>query len=135
MSRRVRTITQRVLLPARPQQVYDALTSAARHAALTGAAATGARRVGARFTAYDGYIMGVHRVLKPAALIVQDWWTTEWPEGASPSKLQITLRNAKGGTELKMVHSAVPAEQADSYRQGWIDYYWTPLQKYFKSRS
>ena len=25
----------------------------------------------------------------------------------------------------------VPAEQADSYRQGWIDYYWTPLRAYF----
>jgi activator of HSP90 ATPase len=134
MSRKVRTITQRVLIPARPEQVYDALTSATRHAAVTSAKATGARRVGARFTAYDGYIMGVHRELKSGAKIVQDWWTTEWPEGASPSRLQITLRSVKGGTELRMVHSAVPAEQADSYRQGWIDYYWTPLQAYFSDR-
>ena len=27
---------------------------------------------------------------------------------------------------------AVPAEQADSYRQGWIDFYWKPLKGYFQ---
>lgn len=135
MPARLKTITQRVVIPASPLEVYDALTEPRRHAAVTGGAATGPRRIGGRFTAYDGYIIGVHRVLKPGAKIVQDWWTTEWPEGAAPSRLEITLRKAKGGTDLKMVHSAVPAEQADSYRQGWIEYYWNPLRAYFESRS
>jgi hypothetical protein len=33
-----------------------------------------------------------------------------------------------------MVHSQVPASQADQYRQGWVDYYWTPLKAYFSAR-
>lgn len=135
MPRRSRTITQRVRIAARPQQVYDALTKPSLHRAVIGAEATGARRVGRRFTAHDGYIMGVHRELAAPRRIVQDWWTTEWPDGAPPSRLQITLRSVKGGTELEMVHSRVPAEQADAYRQGWIDYYWTPLQAYFEQRA
>lgn len=135
MPHSVKTITQRALIPASPKQVYDALVTARIHAAVTGAAATGAARVGGRFTAWDGYINGVHRKLVPGKRIVQDWSTTEWPEGAAPSRVDITLKPAKGGTELKMVHSNVPASQAAGYRQGWIDYYWTPLRNYFEEKA
>jgi hypothetical protein len=34
-----------------------------------------------------------------------------------------------------MVHSNVPAEQADDYAQGWIDFYWKPLKEYFEKIS
>jgi hypothetical protein len=33
-----------------------------------------------------------------------------------------------------MIHSKVPVEQAESYRQGWIDFYWEPLKKYFDKK-
>ncbi len=128
---RVKSITQTVTIPAPPAAVYAALTKARLHAAFTKAAATGVGRVGGKFTAWDGYISGVHRELVPGERIVQDWWTTAWPEGAEPSRLEITLAPAKGGTRLRMVHSKVPAEQADGYRQGWIDFYWTPLTAFF----
>ena len=131
---RTKTITQRVRIPATPRAVYDALVTARTLAAVTGAAATGAARVGGRFTAWGGYIMGVHRTLVPGRRIVQEWTTTEWPEGAPPSKLAITFTTVKDGTEVRMVHSSVPARQAGSYRQGWIDYYWTPLQDYFTKK-
>lgn len=36
------------------------------------------------------------------------------------------------GTELTLVHTKVPAEQADLYREGWKEYYWKPLQRYFE---
>ena len=52
--------------------------------------------------------------------------TAGWPEDAPPSRLEIRLAPKDGGTELTMVHSEVPAEQADSYRQGWLDHYWEP---------
>ena len=131
---RTTTITQRVNVAAAPNAVYDALVNAKTLAAVTGAAATGAARVGGRFTAWDGYILGVHKALVPGKRIVQEWTTTEWPEGALPSTLEVTLKAAKDGTELRMVHSDVPASQAAAYRQGWIDYYWTPLQKYFSKK-
>lgn len=131
----VKTIRQQTRLPASPQEVYRAFVTARTHAAITGSPATGSARVGGRFTAYDGYITGVHRELVPGKRIVQDWRTTEWPDGAAPSRLEITLTAAKGGTALRMVHSNVPASQADSYRQGWIDYYWEPLKQYFEQKA
>lgn len=117
-----------------PDTAYAAFVNPRIHSAFTGAAATGSARVGGRFTAWDGYISGVHRELVKGRRIVQDWRTTEWPEGAQPSRVEFSFKAVKGGTEIRLVHSNVPAEQADSYRQGWIDYYWTPLVAYFADR-
>jgi uncharacterized protein YndB with AHSA1/START domain len=131
MASRVKTITQKIVVPATPAQVYDALVNPRIHSAFTGSAATGSPRVGCRFTAWDGYISGVNRELVKGRRIVQDWQTTEWPDGAPPSRVEFSFKAVKGGTEIRMVHSKVPAEQADSYREGWIDYYWTPLTEHF----
>jgi len=128
---RVKTITQRILVQATPAEVYEAFVNSWIDAAFTGSPATGSARVGGRFTAWDGYISGVHRELVKGRRIVQDWRTSEWPDGAKPSRVEFSLKAVKGGTEIRMVHSDVPAEQADSYRQGWIDYYWDPLKAHF----
>ena len=131
MAGRVKTITQKVVVSASPAKVYQAFVNPRIHAAFTASAATGSARVGGTFTAWDGYISGVNRELVPGKKIVQDWRTTEWPDDAAPSRVEFSFKAVKGGTEVRMVHSKVPAEQADSYRQGWVDSYWTPLKAYF----
>ena len=127
----LKTITQTVVVSATPDQVYDALLSPRTQAAFTGSPATGSSKVGGKFTAWDGYITGVNRELVKGRKIVQDWRTTEWPAGAADSRVEFSFKAVKGGTEVRMVHSNVPAEQAESYRQGWIDFYWNPLKAYF----
>jgi len=134
MASRVTTITQKTVVPATPVRVYGAFVNPRVHSAFTGARATGSARVGGRFTAWDGYISGVNRELVKGRRIVQDWWTSEWPEGAEPSRVEFSFRAVEDGTEIQLVHSNVPAGQAASYRQGWIDYYWTPLAAYFARR-
>jgi activator of HSP90 ATPase len=128
---KTKTIKQSVFLTAKPAEVYSAILQAKIHSAFTGSKATCAPRVGGKFTAYDGYIRGKNLDLIKDRKIVQEWQTTEWPQGAPPSVVEFTLQGQKGGTELTMVHSEVPAEQAESYRQGWIDYYWEPLKAFF----
>ena len=131
MAAKSKTIVQTELIPGVTSvQVYDALVNARKHAAFTGAAATGAAKVGSKFTAWDGYIFGKHLELGPPRRIVQEWSTTEWPEGFPPSKLVWDFVEKDGGVEVTMTHSEVPASQAESYRQGWVDYYWTPLKRY-----
>lgn len=131
----VRTIRQKVIVSASPRQVYEAFVDPRIHAAFTGSPAKGSRRLGSHFTACGGYIDSVHRELAPGKRIVQDWSTTEWPEGATVSRLELTLKEVAKGTELTMVHSNVPASQAHSYRKGWIEYYWKPLRAYFKQNT
>ena len=127
------TIKQKVFITAQPEEVYDAYISAKKHAAFTGAKATSVAKAGGKFTAWDGYISGKNVTLVKGSKIVQEWKTTEWPEGYPPSILDLTFARKKGGTEIVMVHSGVPDQQSASYKQGWNDYYWTPLRIYFKN--
>ena len=125
------TINQCTRIAADPAQVYLAFIDSSEHAAFTGANATCDARVGGEFTAWDGYIFGKNLVLDEDRRIVQEWSTTEWPEGYPPSLVEFIFEKMEDGTEVTLVHSGVPESQAEGYRQGWIDFYWKPLADYF----
>ena len=133
MAQKFSTITQTIQVGASPDDVYDALMDSKKHARFTGSPARISSKVGGDFSAWDGYISGKNLELVPGKRIVQEWKTTEWPEGYPPSRLEITLAKKRGGTELKMVHSRVPAEQSDDYTDGWMSSYWDPLCAFFRS--
>ncbi|MDP2341146.1 MAG: SRPBCC domain-containing protein [Deltaproteobacteria bacterium] len=128
------TLVQHVFVAATPAQVYRALTDPTEHGAFTGTVVTGEPVEGGTFTASSGYIQGTFEKLEANKLVVQTWKTTEWPKGAAASRLELSLEDAGDGTELTMTHSEVPTSQAENYRQGWIDYYWTPLRAHFASK-
>ena len=128
------TIEQKVFVKATPQEVYDALLDAKKHAEFTGSPAMTNDVRGAKFEAWDGYISGKNLKLAKGKRIVQEWKTTEWPAGYPFSRLELFLSSKKGGTELKMKHSKVPAEQVARYTRGWRSAYWKPLKEYFEKR-
>lgn len=128
------SIRQTIFVKASPEEVYDALVDSRKHSEFTGSPATSEMKVGGKFTAWDEYITGKHLELVRAKKIVQEWKTTEWPRGYPPSRLQFTISRKRGGTELKMVHSKVPAEQVAQYKEGWVDAYWKPLREYFAKK-
>jgi uncharacterized protein YndB with AHSA1/START domain len=131
MALRFGVIRQRVRVKAPPAQVYRAFVDPKIHGEFTESPATGNQVVGSRFTAWDGYINGRILELEEGKKIVQEWSTSEWPEGYPPSILTLTFRPKGGGTELSMVHSRVPAEQVSMYADGWVSSYWNPLKEYF----
>ena len=132
MAQRFSTIRQTVTIKAKPEDVYDALMDSKEHAEFTGSPASISNKVGGKFTAWDGYIFGKNLELARGKKIVQEWSTTEWPEGYPPSRLEITLAPGTGGTQLKMLHTNVPTKQRDEYAEGWRSYYWEPLKAHFK---
>ncbi|HEY6283113.1 MAG TPA: SRPBCC domain-containing protein [Nitrososphaerales archaeon] len=125
-------IKQVAIIDASPVEVYGAYVDPKRHAAFTGDSATGTAKVGRRFAAGNGYISGKYLKLEKGKRILHEWTTTEWPEGYPPSLVELILKPKGKKTELTMIHSKVPAEQAADYDQGWKDYYWEPMKKYFK---
>lgn len=127
-----KTIRQKVIVAAKSIEIYEAFVNAKKHSAFTGSKATGEGKVGGKFTAWDGYISGKFLELDEGKKIVQEWITTEWPEGYPPSRFELTFREVKDGTEVLMVHSDVPAEQAGELEEGWNESYWKPLKTYFK---
>lgn len=120
-----------VSLPASPDEIYSAWLNSEGHAALTGSPARVDGKVGGKFTAWEGYIFGVTLELETPRRIVQAWRTTEFPEDASDSRVEILLEAVEGGTKLTLTHTDMPPEQVDSYRQGWEDFYFNPMREYF----
>jgi activator of HSP90 ATPase len=129
-----RVIRQKVLLDASPGEVFDAYVDPAKHSAFTGSPASGAAKVGGIFTAWDGYISGKYLAMDRGKKIVHEWKTTEWPQGYPASLVELSFTGRGRRTELVMVHSKVPAEQAEDYAQGWKESYWEPMKEYFAGR-
>ena len=120
------------VLPATPEQVYEAWLDGDQHSEMTGGAATASATVGATFTAWDGYIEGTNVELVEFKRIVQRWRTVEFPVDAPDSLLEITLEPSNGGTLLTLDHSDLPDGQGDSYKTGWVDNYFDPMNEHFR---
>jgi activator of HSP90 ATPase len=95
-----------------PEAVYRAFLSSKEHAQFTGSEAKCSARVGGRFTAWDKYISGKNIKLVKDKMIVQEWKTSEWPEGYEPSILKISLKKESEGTQVSMIQSRVPASRS-----------------------
>ena len=99
---------------------------------MTGARAKVNSKINVTFSALDGYITGKTIELRPNQKIVQLWRTTEFPQDAPDSILEINLAVIPKGTRVTLLHKNIPTGQSGSYKQGWKDFYFNPMEKYFK---
>jgi len=120
------------IIPAKLAEIYEAWLSSEGHAAMTGSPAKVDGRVGGEFSAWDGYIFGTTLELTPNRRIVQAWRTTEFPDDAPDSHLEVLLEEVSEGARITLIHQDMPEDQVDSYRQGWEDFYFKPMKEYFK---
>ena len=119
-------------LPATPDRIYLAWLNGPEHSAMTGSPATVAStEVGGAFTAWDGYIDGVHVALEPGRRIVQAWRSDDFPADAPESYLEVILEQARGGTQLTIRHRDLPVGQGPGYLAGWDEFYLAPMARYF----
>ncbi len=118
---------------ASPEAIFRAWITAELHADFTEAGATSDPVPGGAFTAWDGYIQGVHLELQPNVRILQRWRTGEFPSDAPDSQVEIHLRAGDGGTWLTLRHTEIPPGSGDRYKQGWIDYYFEPLTEWLQT--
>ena len=126
--------TVSTILPATPENVFEAWLSSGGHSAMTGSPAKVEARVGGAFTAWDGYITGKTLEMKPNSRIVQAWRTSEFSDENPDSRLEILLEPTKRGTKLTLIHSNIPDDQAESYESGWDDNYFKPMKEYFSKK-
>ena len=121
------------VIPATPSEIYKAWLSTKGHTLMTGSAAKVNGKTGGKFIAWDGYLSGRILQLEPNQRIVQAWRTTEFPDEAPDSQLEVSLEQVKRGTKVTITHSRLPSGTADSYKQGWKDFYFTPMMRYFRT--
>ncbi len=128
------SLEKTAVLPASPDEIFDAWIDGAQHAAMTGADATSDPVVGGEFTAWEGYIEGHHQLLDRPHRIVQSWRSSEFPDGAPDSRLELELEPDGDGTRLRLVHTEIPAGQGVRYQSGWEEFYFAPMEAYFAAR-
>ncbi len=118
---------------APPARIFAAWLDAEGHSALTGGAgATVEPGVGGRHSAWDGYIQGTTLELEPPRRIVQSWRTSEFPEDAPDSRLELTLLAEGAGTRLSLHHTHIPHGQGAQYEAGWEEHYFAPMREHLR---
>jgi uncharacterized protein YndB with AHSA1/START domain len=120
------------VIPATPQQIYEAWLSSDGHNAITGGQpADISAQEGAGFTVWNGYITGRNITLEPGRRIVQSWRTTKFTPADPDSRVEVQLEPTPGGTRVTVNHTNVP-EGHTSYRDGgWQSNYFETMKAHF----
>ena len=121
-------------IAAKSDLLYRAFLDSSMHSEFTGSPAKIENRVGGRFTAWDGYISGEILELEKNRRIKQRWRTTEFGDADEDSLLEIEFSEDNDKTRIKLTHSNLPRGTEGEYKQGWKDYYFTPLKEYVKKK-
>lgn len=118
-----------VNLPA--QTVFDMYMDARKHAKWIGAGVKMSKKVGGRFEVFDGYAYGTNIELMPGKKIVQVWIPQEekWPDG-HVSIVEFSFSSVgKNKCKITLHHKQIPSGMEKQFKDGWRDYYWTPLKQ------
>ena len=121
------------ILPAAPNQVYNAWLDSDGHTRMTGGAAKASTDLGGDFEAWDGYIHGRNLALDPGKRIVQSWRTAEFDASEEDSQIAVILEEVDGGTKIILRHTNLPPH-GSQYQQGWKDRYFAPMKAYFSGQ-
>jgi len=128
------TFTLTTIIPASPEEIYQAWLDSLAHSEMTGGAANMSDQIGAAVSAWDGYIRGRNLELVPGERIVQSWRTSEFADEHGDSVITILLQETNEGTLLTLEHSNVPDEQRSYEEAGWQENYFEPMVAYFTGR-
>jgi activator of HSP90 ATPase len=120
------------VIHAKPEVVFKSWLDGAAHSAFTGAKAVIDPTEGGAFTAWDGYISGKTVLIEADKRIIQLWRTTDFAQDDPDSNLELLFEPANKGTKLTICHSSLPEGQGDNYKDGWIEFYFDPMNRYFK---
>jgi len=123
--------TVKTTLNTSAKQVYKSWLSTQGHSKMTGGPAFISDKVGDSFTVWDGYIKGENLVLEPYNKIVQSWRSTNFKENDADSRIEVTLSEKDGETEITLIHTNVP-DGGEHYIKDWNENYFEPMKAYFE---
>jgi activator of HSP90 ATPase len=127
-------IVQSVVLPAAPQELYEAYLDPKQHSAIIGAPVKISEKPGSPFSAYGGQLSGATLSVVPGSLIVQSWRSSNFNEDDPDSTLILSF-SAKGTKgQIDLIHLDVPKQDYEGVKGGWNMYYWAPWKKYLSRK-
>jgi activator of HSP90 ATPase len=121
-------------IPARAETIYNAWLDSQEHALMTESeSAVASHEIGANYKAHGEYISGKNLELIPNVKIKQSWRSDSFKESDPDSIVEVLLEEKGNVTQLSLIHSEVP-EQESHVEQGWVDYYFEPMKRYFSEK-
>lgn len=117
------------LIPASPEEVYQALTNEVTIQLWTGEIAEMTPEPGSEFSLWDGSIVGENLEFEEGKKIVQRWYFGDQEE---PSIVMIKLHPDKHGTSAELKHTNIPDIDFDEIVDGWNENYFGSLQEFYE---
>lgn len=118
------------VIPATPDEVYDAWQDSDGHSKMTGSPAHVCADVGGKFDAWDGYISGENLELERGRRILQSWRGASYEDSDDDSQIEVIFEAVEGGTKITLTHTNVPDDQG-SHETGWSTHYFEPTKSFF----
>jgi uncharacterized protein YndB with AHSA1/START domain len=117
-------------IPATPEEVYLALTTASTLHLWTGESAEMVPVPGTEFSLWDGSIVGKNLEFEAGKKIVQQWYFDTQSE---PSVVTIKLHEVPAGTSVELRHTNIPDEEFVDISEGWNTSYFASLIEFYES--
>lgn len=131
MKTKLTQFTQEIILKASPEELYREIMDSEKHSAFTGAEAIISQEEGGDFSVYGGYAYGKNLKLESGKRIEQSWRAREdqWPEDCMSTIVFTFKKLDEERTKLEFIQKDIPEAVAETFKKGWMDYYWNPLEK------
>lgn len=128
---RTKTIRQIINFKATPHEVYDILMNEKKHAEITDSEVKMSDKIKGKFSAFGGYCTGYNIELTEGEKIIQAWRFDEheWPEEHF-STCQFDFEKTDNGCKLTFIQKGVPYAHYENIKNGWHEYYWTPIKQF-----
>ncbi len=126
----LRTFKKYYRIPATPQEVYLALTTATTISLWTGDKVEMIPEPNTEFSLWDGSITGKNLEFEPSKKIVQQWY---FGEQAEDSIVTIKLHPDKGNaTSVELIHTNIPDDAYEDITEGWTNTYFAYLKEFYE---
>jgi activator of HSP90 ATPase len=116
------------ILPAPPEEVYNALVNPLALRLWTGEEAVMSEEPGSEFSLWEGSIEGRNMAFEKNRKVEQEWY---FGEQETPSIVTLLLHPHPKGTSVELRHVNIPDEAWDDITEGWTDSYFAALQDFF----
>jgi activator of HSP90 ATPase len=125
----MKTIKQKHIISAQPEEVYTALVNPFTIELWSGYPAQMSTEEGSEFSIFEGDISGKNIRFEENKLVVQQWYFGDQEE---ESIVTIRLSEHQMGTRADLEHTNVPDEDVPDIDEGWREYYWGAIKEFFK---
>ena len=116
------------IIPAPPDEVYNALTNPLAIRLWTGEPATMSAEPGSAFSLWGDSIEGKNLEFIPGKKIVQQWYFGDQDEDTI---VTIKLHPHAKGTSVELSHINIPEEAYEEMKDGWENNYFGALEDFY----